>query len=242
MHLTDFQLRGWWASQSREEEHGSFKESWSTNWELKGGGVCWWPDNFVLVSPFAPLEFLLHRRLDKSSAAAERWDPASPTGGCVQKKTMNWKIKEFTVKAKSMRRELALLVKNGAVRSGGLPRASAFHLLSHPTIHPPTLRPCRLCTPPYSEANAAGYRSDRPRLKPPRSAPLGAAEEPHRHISMKSPTTFILPLVNADSQRTRMTLRVSQLVTSGHGGRRWLQTHLNSSFTTFRSTLALPGE
>lgn len=69
---------------------------------------------------------------------------------------MNWKIKEFTVRAKSMRKELALLVKHGGVSTSALPRASAFNLHSHPTIHPPTPQACRLHTAPYTEANADG--------------------------------------------------------------------------------------
>lgn len=68
-------------------------------------------------------------------------------------KIMNWKIKEFTVRAKSMRKELALLVKHSGVSTTGLPRASAFNHQSHPTI-----QACRLSTACYTEANAAGYQ------------------------------------------------------------------------------------
>lgn len=41
----------------------------------------------------------------------------------MQSKIMNWKIKEFTVRAKSMRKELALLVKRGGMSTGALPRS-----------------------------------------------------------------------------------------------------------------------
>lgn len=44
-----------------------------------------------------------------------------PMGGCNVEKKMNWKIKEFTVRAKSMRKELALLVKQSSVSTSDLP-------------------------------------------------------------------------------------------------------------------------
>lgn len=46
---------------------------------------------------------------------------------------MNWKIKEFTFRAMSMRKELALLVKHGGAWTSALPGVSAFNLHAHPT-------------------------------------------------------------------------------------------------------------
>lgn len=71
---------------------------------------------------------------------------------------MNWEIKEFTMGVKSLRKDLALLVKHGNVRTGVLPRALVFALHSHLTIHPPLPQAYRLHSTCYIEANAAQYR------------------------------------------------------------------------------------
>lgn len=71
---------------------------------------------------------------------------------------MNWKIKEFTVRAESTGKEAALLVKRGGVSTSAVPRVPAFNLHSRPTIEPPTLPACRLRATRRTEADAAGDR------------------------------------------------------------------------------------
>ncbi|KAA8589352.1 hypothetical protein FQN60_012717 [Etheostoma spectabile] len=51
-------------------------------------------------------------------------------------KIMNWKIKEFTSRAKSLKKELASLVKSGGMSTSALPRALAFNLRSHSNHSP----------------------------------------------------------------------------------------------------------
>ena len=129
-----------------------------------GGGRSWWPHNSVFVASSSSTDWERLRAAMCSQAD-------EPTG---RKKTLNWKIKEFTVRAESMRTELALLVKLGGVSTSALPGASASHL--HPNLNrSPTDAAAwgrGLRTLPRTEANAAGYRGIRPQLKPPHSAGL----------------------------------------------------------------------
>lgn len=199
-------------AQSREEEKKN-RSSWV---EVKhivcvkgsgGGGCCWWPHNLVLVGSRTPLDFLLHRHPVKSNAVAVWIDPAYPNGRLHAEKIMNWKIKEFTVRTKSMRKELALLVKHGGVSTSDLPRASAFNLYSHPTIHPPTLQACRLYTACYTEANAAGYRQNHPRLKPPHSPQLcwGAGQAYSHHEICCFTVNFSSSLLQTQTHAEKLT-------------------------------------
>lgn len=139
---------------------------------------------------------------------------------------MNWKIKEFTVRAKSMRKELALLVKQGSKGTSGLPRASTFLQIQPFTYWGCGLRP------------AGSTHRDVPRLMQLSVAPpttqtptlCSAAPDRQFHIGKLSVLfhckPFILRHTNMDSRRKPYDLvwvMTAVILTSGRGGRTWLQ-------------------